>query len=87
MSTNALSGSSLSIKESRLEKSQSSEFCPANQTMTIEQFLHFLNAEHRDSRLNEILYPRYDMDQVRKLINCYEMDKDLSSKGEAWSLY
>jgi len=40
--------------------------------MTAEQFMEFINAEQRDPRLNEILYPYTTPDKAKELIETYE---------------
>ncbi len=37
-------------------------------TIHIEQFKNFLNKEQRDPRLNELIYPRYTIDDVEKIL-------------------
>jgi len=48
----------------------------------LDQFLDFLNNIQRDSRLNEILHPYVTRDKATNLINKYEPNSELSSKGE-----
>jgi len=40
--------------------------------LTAEQFMEFLNQEQRDPRLNEILYPYYDVRKSQTLIDVIE---------------
>ena len=40
--------------------------------LTAEQFMEFLNREQRDPRLNEILYPYYDVRKAQALIDVFE---------------
>ncbi|CAD5122039.1 DgyrCDS10491 [Dimorphilus gyrociliatus] len=49
--------------------------------LTAEQFKEFLNAEQRDPRLNEILYPYFDIKRAQAIIDQYEPNGSLASKG------
>ena len=49
--------------------------------ITVEQFVDFLNREQRDPRLNEILYPYYDLKKARALIEQFEPTKGLRRDG------
>ncbi len=49
----------------------------------MKQFVEFLNAKQRDPRLNEILYPLYEDSRAREIINDYEEDPAVASKGKA----
>lgn len=49
--------------------------------LTAEQFKEFLNAEQRDPRLNEILYPYFDIKRAQAIIDQYEPNSSLASKG------
>jgi len=55
--------------------------------MTAEQFMHFLNQEQRDPRLNEILYPYCDLSKAQALISQFEEPSSSfsSSSSEAAS--
>ena len=55
--------------------------------MTANQFVHFLNREQRDPRLNEILYPYADQERVKDLIEQYELNRDLAAKGNNNSFF
>lgn len=48
--------------------------------LTAEQFKEFLNAEQRDPRLNEILYPYFDIKRAQAIIDQYEPNNSLASK-------
>ncbi|CAB1450048.1 unnamed protein product [Pleuronectes platessa] len=50
-------------------------------TMTKENFSKFLNEKHRDSRLNEELFPRMRPDQVKALIDKYEPCLSNTNRG------
>nr|XP_021324223.1 1-phosphatidylinositol 4,5-bisphosphate phosphodiesterase beta-1-like [Danio rerio] len=50
--------------------------------LTVEQMTDFLNNKQRDSRLNEILYPHLKAEQVQALVEKYEPDSMLSSRGQ-----
>jgi len=43
--------------------------------------LKFLNDEQRDPRLNEILFPNFDVDRVNSLIAKYETDESYITQG------
>ncbi|XP_035379954.1 1-phosphatidylinositol 4,5-bisphosphate phosphodiesterase beta-4 isoform X2 [Electrophorus electricus] len=49
--------------------------------LTVDQLVSFLNENQRDPRLNEILFPFYDPKRVMQIIEKYERDEDLKSKG------
>uniref|UniRef100_A0A914X0B6 Phosphoinositide phospholipase C n=1 Tax=Plectus sambesii TaxID=2011161 RepID=A0A914X0B6_9BILA len=51
-------------------------------TISVEQFINFLNEEQRDPRLNEILYPYYTTVSTQKLITLYEPNESLAKKGQ-----
>ncbi|XP_074644309.1 1-phosphatidylinositol 4,5-bisphosphate phosphodiesterase beta-1-like isoform X2 [Tubulanus polymorphus] len=50
--------------------------------ITVEQFVDFLNNVQRDPRLNEVLYPYYDVKRAQQLINIYEHNKAIADKGQ-----
>ncbi len=50
--------------------------------LTAEQFVTFLNTEQRDPRLNEILYPYYDVKRAQAIIDAFEPNRHLVSKGQ-----
>ncbi|XP_022090610.1 1-phosphatidylinositol 4,5-bisphosphate phosphodiesterase beta-1-like isoform X14 [Acanthaster planci] len=50
--------------------------------LTTQQFIKFLNDEQRDPRLNEILYPFYDVPRARELITEFEPNKAFMKKGQ-----
>uniref|UniRef100_A0A670HSD7 Phosphoinositide phospholipase C n=1 Tax=Podarcis muralis TaxID=64176 RepID=A0A670HSD7_PODMU len=49
--------------------------------LTVDQLVSFLNEHQRDPRLNEILFPFYDPKRAMQIIETYEPDDDLKSKG------
>ena len=49
--------------------------------MTNDQLVDFLNNTQRDPRLNEILYPYYNMQRGQHIIDTYEKNKDFAKKG------
>ncbi|KAK7603889.1 hypothetical protein V9T40_004162 [Parthenolecanium corni] len=49
-------------------------------TISVDQFINFLNEKQRDPRLNEILYPLYDEKRALEIINDYEPSEQL--RGE-----
>uniref|UniRef100_A0A915KNR9 1-phosphatidylinositol 4,5-bisphosphate phosphodiesterase n=1 Tax=Romanomermis culicivorax TaxID=13658 RepID=A0A915KNR9_ROMCU len=60
----------------------SSPTAKATPSISVEHFVHFLNKEQRDPRLNEILYPRYSIRSAKKLIQLYEPNKELADNGK-----
>ncbi|XP_037532121.1 1-phosphatidylinositol 4,5-bisphosphate phosphodiesterase beta-3 [Nematolebias whitei] len=42
--------------------------------ITLDQFMEFLNHKQRDPRLNEVLYPPLKKDQVRQIMEKYELN-------------
>ena len=44
--------------------------------------IEFLNDKQRDPRLNEILYPHYNLNRVREIISVYEPDPEVAKRGE-----
>lgn len=50
--------------------------------LTIEQLVDFLNNRQRDPRLNEILYPYYNIERAQAIINSYESNTDFADKGK-----
>jgi phosphatidylinositol phospholipase C beta len=51
--------------------------------LTAEQFMTFLNCEQRDPRLNEILYPYYDVKKSQQLIDQFERRSSTSAGSSA----
>ncbi|XP_056423817.1 1-phosphatidylinositol 4,5-bisphosphate phosphodiesterase beta-1 isoform X2 [Hyla sarda] len=49
--------------------------------LTVDQMTEFINVKQRDPRLNEILYPPLKQGQVQMLIEKYETNSSLASKG------
>ncbi|XP_069811610.1 1-phosphatidylinositol 4,5-bisphosphate phosphodiesterase beta-1 isoform X1 [Dendropsophus ebraccatus] len=49
--------------------------------LTVDQMTEFINYKQRDPRLNEILYPPLKQEQVQLLIEKYEPNGSLASKG------
>ncbi|XP_066090768.1 1-phosphatidylinositol 4,5-bisphosphate phosphodiesterase beta-4 isoform X2 [Saccopteryx bilineata] len=49
--------------------------------LTVDQLVSFLNEHQRDPRLNEILFPFYDVKRAMQIIEMYEPDEDLKKKG------
>lgn len=45
-------------------------------TLSIEQFIIFLNQRQRDPRLNEILYPLYEEKRAKEIILSYEQNEE-----------
>lgn len=45
-------------------------------SITLPQFIQFLNEKQRDPRLNEILYPLYDEKRAVEIINDYELNEE-----------
>jgi phosphatidylinositol phospholipase C beta len=52
------------------------------ETISVEQFIIFLNEKQRDPRLNEILYPLYDEKRAAEIITTYEQDEQARSERE-----
>ncbi|XP_071802136.1 1-phosphatidylinositol 4,5-bisphosphate phosphodiesterase beta-1-like isoform X8 [Asterias amurensis] len=50
--------------------------------LTTQQVITFLNNEQRDPRLNEIIYPFYDVPRAKDLINQFEPNKAFMRKGQ-----
>ncbi|XP_038071372.1 1-phosphatidylinositol 4,5-bisphosphate phosphodiesterase beta-1-like isoform X11 [Patiria miniata] len=50
--------------------------------LTTQQVIKFLNDEQRDPRLNEILYPFYDVPRAKELVNEFEPNKAFMKKGQ-----
>ncbi|KAL7077403.1 hypothetical protein ACQ4LE_003243 [Meloidogyne hapla] len=50
--------------------------------LTRERLITFLNDEQRDPRLNEILFPNFDVDRVNQLIAKYESDESYITQGK-----
>ncbi|KAF4526440.1 hypothetical protein B566_EDAN015072 [Ephemera danica] len=50
-------------------------------SITISQFIYFLNEKQRDPRLNEILYPLYDEKRAKEILLDYEENEELRMKG------
>ncbi|XP_021322946.2 1-phosphatidylinositol 4,5-bisphosphate phosphodiesterase beta-4 isoform X1 [Danio rerio] len=49
--------------------------------LSVEQFVHFLNDNQRDPRLNEILFPFFNSKCAFQIIQRYEPDEKLKRKG------
>ncbi|KAJ8341767.1 hypothetical protein SKAU_G00340580 [Synaphobranchus kaupii] len=49
--------------------------------LNVDPLVTFLNENQRDPRLNEILFPFYDTKRALRIIETYELDPELSSKG------
>ncbi|XP_014257344.1 1-phosphatidylinositol 4,5-bisphosphate phosphodiesterase isoform X1 [Cimex lectularius] len=45
-------------------------------SISIDQFINFLNEKQRDPRLNEILYPLYDEKRAAEIIATYEQNEE-----------
>ncbi|CAG0914190.1 unnamed protein product [Notodromas monacha] len=52
------------------------------ETITLAQFVEFMNEKQRDPRLNEILYPLYSEKRAREIIADYEEEEELKAKDE-----
>lgn len=52
------------------------------ETISVDQFILFLNEKQRDPRLNEILYPLYDEKRAAEIITTYEQDEQARSERE-----
>ncbi len=50
--------------------------------ISIPKLIEFLNEKQRDPRLNEILYPYYNVHRVREIIQAYEPDPEVIKRGE-----
>ncbi|XP_069624916.1 1-phosphatidylinositol 4,5-bisphosphate phosphodiesterase beta-1 [Ranitomeya imitator] len=50
--------------------------------LSVDQMTEFINSKQRDPRLNEILYPPLKQEQVQLLIEKYEPNSSLASKGQ-----
>ncbi|XP_077138749.1 1-phosphatidylinositol 4,5-bisphosphate phosphodiesterase beta-1 [Ranitomeya variabilis] len=50
--------------------------------LSVDQMTEFINCKQRDPRLNEILYPPLKQEQVQLLIEKYEPNSSLASKGQ-----
>ncbi|XP_045430756.1 1-phosphatidylinositol 4,5-bisphosphate phosphodiesterase beta-1 isoform X1 [Pipistrellus kuhlii] len=50
--------------------------------LTVDQMMDFINIKQRDPRLNEILYPPLKQEQVQVLIEKYEPNTSLATKGQ-----
>ncbi|KAM3931513.1 1-phosphatidylinositol 4,5-bisphosphate phosphodiesterase beta-1 [Leptodactylus fuscus] len=50
--------------------------------LSVDQMTEFINFKQRDPRLNEILYPPLKQEQVQLLIEKYEPNSALASKGQ-----
>ncbi|XP_058797020.1 1-phosphatidylinositol 4,5-bisphosphate phosphodiesterase-like isoform X2 [Phymastichus coffea] len=51
-------------------------------TISLEQFITFLNEKQRDPTLNEILYPFYDEKRATEIINDYEQNETIKSQRQ-----
>uniref|UniRef100_A0A3P9I442 Phosphoinositide phospholipase C n=1 Tax=Oryzias latipes TaxID=8090 RepID=A0A3P9I442_ORYLA len=49
--------------------------------LTVDHLVSFLNENQRDPRLNEILFPFYDLKRAMQIIEKYERDEELKKKG------
>ncbi|XP_075719176.1 1-phosphatidylinositol 4,5-bisphosphate phosphodiesterase beta-1 [Rhinoderma darwinii] len=50
--------------------------------LTADQMTEFINSKQRDPRLNEILYPPLKQEQIQLLIEKYEPNSSLATKGQ-----
>ncbi|XP_075060099.1 1-phosphatidylinositol 4,5-bisphosphate phosphodiesterase beta-1 [Mixophyes fleayi] len=50
--------------------------------LNVDNMTEFINIKQRDPRLNEILYPPLKQEQVQQLIEKYEPNSSLASRGE-----
>lgn len=50
--------------------------------LTVDELIEFFNSKQRDPRLNEILYPFYNVDRVKQIIRTYELDEKLKEKSK-----
>lgn len=55
---------------------------PKKSTITVKEFLDFLNSEQRDPRLNEVIHPYSTEEKAAQLIRKYEPNSHLVEKGE-----
>ena len=55
--------------------------------LTVEELIEFLNDKQRDPRLNEILFPHYNVERVKQIIKAYETDQKLIEKGKCLCAY
>ncbi|XP_044731341.1 1-phosphatidylinositol 4,5-bisphosphate phosphodiesterase isoform X2 [Chrysoperla carnea] len=46
------------------------------ESISLDQFINFLNEKQRDPRLNEILYPLYDEKRALEIITTYEQNEE-----------
>lgn len=51
-------------------------------TISMSQFVEFLNEKQRDPRLNEILYPLYDEKRATEIIGTYEQSEEIRKERE-----
>ena len=49
--------------------------------LTADQLVDFLNSHQGDPRLNEILFPYYNIQRATGIIQRYELNKDFANKG------
>ncbi|XP_068088624.1 1-phosphatidylinositol 4,5-bisphosphate phosphodiesterase beta-4 isoform X8 [Hyperolius riggenbachi] len=49
--------------------------------LTVDQLVSFLNEHQRDPRLNEILFPFFEVKRALQIIETYEPDDELKKKG------
>ncbi|OCT79252.1 hypothetical protein XELAEV_18026060mg, partial [Xenopus laevis] len=50
--------------------------------LTVDELMEFINSKQRDPRLNEILYPPLKQEQVQQLIEKYEPNSVLATRGQ-----
>ena len=51
-------------------------------TISMPNFIEFMNEKQRDPRLNEILYPCYDEKRCKEIINKYEKNEENKAKSK-----
>nr|XP_040581818.1 1-phosphatidylinositol 4,5-bisphosphate phosphodiesterase-like isoform X2 [Lepeophtheirus salmonis] len=52
-----------------------------SEEITAASLIDFLNEKQRDPRLNEILYPHYNLNRVMEIISTYESKEELVKRG------
>ena len=50
-------------------------------SISLNQFINFMNEKQRDPRLNEILYPLYDEKRASEIITTYELNDELKKSN------